>query len=100
MLSGVCPAFSSLVLRACLRVLPQVGLESVPSDPQHSVTWRCLSRGGFQVTVMQHLLMHTQCRGRAFPKQRQHQAGLVDGWLKDSALVLLLSLLSCLGNWP
>lgn len=64
--------------------------------PQRGVKWRCLSCGGFQVSVMQNLLMHTQSRGRAFPKHRQHQAGLVVGWLEeDSSLVPLHS-----GNWP
>lgn len=65
---GMCPAFSSLVARAWLHAQPQVGSESVPSDSQHRVTGRCLSHDGFQVTVIQHLLMHTQSRGRAFPK--------------------------------
>lgn len=64
--AGDVPCLSSLVARAWLHARLQVGLESVPSDPQHTVKWRCLSHDGFQVTVMQNLLMHTRSRGRAF----------------------------------
>lgn len=63
---GMCPAFFSLVARAWLHARLQVGLESIPSDPQYTVKWRWLSHDGFQVTVMQNLLMHVQSRGRAF----------------------------------
>lgn len=75
---GTCPAFPSLVARALLHVQLQVGLESVPFEPQCSMKWRWLSCG-FQVTVVPNLLMYTQSRGRAFLKHQQHQVGLVVG---------------------